>query len=69
MKTETKARSKLGKYLDSHGISQRWLMNKVGKHLYSEMTVSRWCKGEAEPNNVAWILIVGVLECELDDIK
>lgn len=68
-KEKKKKRSNLGKYLDIRGISQKWLHEKIGKDLYSDMTVSRWCSGAATPSYDAWILITGALDCELSQIK
>ncbi len=69
MKTKIKKRSKLGLFLDHRGTSQVWLRNKLGKDLYNEMAVSRWCNGEAEPDSTTWLLIKDALGCKLDEIK
>lgn len=66
---EPKKRSKLGKFLDKRGISQKWLYDQLTAAVDNEMAVSRWCSGASEPDSTTWLLIARIMSCSLSEIK
>ena len=64
-------RSKLGKYVDGKGIYQKWLFEQLKPKFpgINQMTLSRWCTGEATPNQVQYAAIAQILDAEITEIQ
>ncbi len=70
-KTKIRKRSKLGKYLDSRGTTQKWLYDQVSTKSpeVNEMAISRWCTGESTPAYTQYSVIAQILGVSVDQIK
>ena len=61
---EAKKRSKLGKFLDKRGTTQKWLCDKTR---IGEMAMSRYCSGAAMPDSTTWILMANALDVNVNE--
>lgn len=71
-KLKIKVVTKLGDYLDSRGIKQSWLAEKVEA---DKTQVSNWCKNDEKTGyakstpSVGYIIkIIDVLECNVNEL-
>lgn len=55
----------LKELLNSKGLKQKWLANKMG---VSEVTISSWCAGKSTPRKEHLIKLSGLLEVHINSI-